>query len=80
MSDKLNWDMLIEDRCPRCGLRLCERGMLDSVRMCSGTHCLFKINVEKFDEIVAKTGRRRSRESLKYDPDQNLSDWNNLEL
>lgn len=80
MSSGYKWDLLIEDKCPRCETRLHEAGMLDAVRMCSNPHCLFKISIEKFDALVAKIGRKRSREALKYDPDDNLSELNNLQL
>lgn len=73
----MDWTKLREDRCPRCASPLHRRGMLDSVRMCSDSHCLFKISIEKFETIVLNL--RKSRMPV-YDPDKNLSELNNLEL
>lgn len=71
------WDNLADEKCPRCGCTLEPSGMLDSHRLCSDSHCLFKINMEKFEEIVSKT---KERNIDNFNPDENLSDLNNLEL
>lgn len=71
----MDWNKLKEERCPRCGQKLHPAGMLDSHRHCSGSHCLFKIEMSKFDSIVANVRRKETRD---YDPDENLSALNNL--
>lgn len=75
----MDWNKLVENRCPRCGAMLHQKGMLDVVRMCTDSHCLFKINVDRFDEIVSNiVSKRRRADTQNYNPDQNLSDLNNL--
>lgn len=71
----MNWAALADDKCPRCNAPLLERGMLDTIRQCSDSHCLFKINIDKADKIAADTRRKAARD---YDPDENLSVLNNL--
>lgn len=71
----MNWSALANEKCPRCNAPLLERGMLDSHRFCSDSHCLFKIDVDKADKIAADTRRKQVRD---YDPDENLSALNNL--
>lgn len=71
----MNWDKLADDRCPRCGAKLESHGMLADFVSCTDSHCLFKINQDKFATLKAKM---RTRRDANYDPDENLSALNNL--
>ncbi len=72
----MNWSAIKDDRCPRCNEKFHEpTGMLDSHRYCSGSHCLFKIGIDKFNKIK---GDELKRHRDTYDPDENLSALNNM--
>lgn len=71
----MDWNQLAKDKCPRCNARLLGSGILDTIKICSDSHCLFKIDMDKFNKIVADI---RKREIRNYNPDENLSALNNL--
>jgi hypothetical protein len=81
MDKKINmiWSRLKENRCPRpdCGKLLETHGMLSDDTTCSNPHCLFKIGTVKLESMVTAMRRKEMRE---YNPEENLSDLNNLEL
>lgn len=71
----MNWDNLADHRCPRCGQKLESHGMLADFLSCTASHCLYKINQDKFAEL---SGKMKARREASYDPDANLSALNNL--
>jgi len=73
----MDWSKIAQDRCPRCTEKFHEGGMLDEYKYCSGSHCLFKINIDKYNKIKSDEVRRDYRN---YNPEPNLEALNNLEL
>lgn len=73
----MNWNAFREHRCPRCNSKLETHGMLSDLHTCSDSHCLFKINDTKFQEIL---GNILKKEAKHYNPEPNLEALNNLEL
>jgi hypothetical protein len=75
----MDWNQLKENCCPRCGKRLkfpdqVESSLYGQTNVtCSGSHCLFKINESKFNQIVRS---QKNREV--YDPDYNQAALNNF--
>ena len=75
----MEWSNLKEEKCPRCGVKLLESGLLDTHRICSGSHCLFRISIEKFDKIINDVQTRTIRQyHPNYNPEPNLQELNNL--
>jgi hypothetical protein len=74
----MNWSALVQDRCPRCNDKLHGSAPLDRIRACSGSHCLFKINIDKFNQIVENEVKRQNRKPFEFNPDGNLERLNNL--
>lgn len=71
----MNWDNLIDNRCPRCSAKLESHGMLADFRTCTDSHCLYKISEDKFINL---SNKMRTKREANYDPDENLSALNNL--
>ena len=77
-KNNMKWSALVEEKCPRCNAKLHSSSPLDRIRACSDSHCLFKINIDKFESIVESEVKRQNRRPFKYDPDENMSSLNNL--
>lgn len=73
----MNWLALAEERCPKCGSKLCELGLLDTHRNCSADHCSFKIGIDKFASI-ATSERKKVDRQYQTESEDNLSRLNNL--
>lgn len=71
----MNWSNLKKHLCAKCGAELKSLGMLADKYMCSNKVCDFSISAAKYDKIVAT---ERRKETIAYDPDENLSALNNL--
>lgn len=72
------WEKLKDWKCPKCTTHMLqENGMLSDNLTCTNPFCDFKIKKTKFEEIVARLYKKEDRS---FDPDQRLSELNNLEL
>lgn len=71
----MEWINLKEHRCPRCSSKLETHGTLSDKHTCTNDHCLFEISDKRFNEIASNQSKKEVRY---YNPDQNLSDLNNL--